>query len=168
MRLDVQIASSVAPRQSGQREGQSTIRMDKAGKIIDQETPEGVEDCLRRYFEVRPDLDKDYLASVGRLGAGLAFWTTAVQTMSGLWWLLSLPTGFRFYAHPVFMLAAVLGASLLLLLYEIRRFPGGPQRLAWLAAGGLFVTVLTMVAAREALRGLYVGRSGFSYCIASP
>ncbi|MBI5596392.1 MAG: hypothetical protein HY928_09925 [Elusimicrobia bacterium] len=115
-----------------------------------------------RYFEVRPDLDKEHLSWVGRLGGGLAFWTTGVQTLAGLGWLLSLPPEFRFYAHPVFMLAAVLGASLLFFLYEARRSPGGPQRLAWPAAGGLLATVLAMAAAREALRGLYVGRSGFT------
>lgn len=115
-----------------------------------------------RYFSVRPDIDKAYLDWAGRMGADLAFMATGLQACAGLWWLLVLPGEFRFYMNPAFILAAVVGLSLLVFLYEARRSPGGPQRLAWPAAGGMLVTVLTMAAARETLRGLYVGRFGAS------
>jgi len=61
------------------------------------------------YFKDRNDKDKEYLQWVGKMGANMAFVFTAIQAAAGLWWLLSLPSKFRFFLDPFFLISAGLG-----------------------------------------------------------
>jgi hypothetical protein len=118
------------------------------------------------YFERRPDADGAQLDWTARLGSGLAYWATAAQMVVGVWFLLSLPDELRFIKNPFFLTGASLGVILFLLLGRIHLSPRPPQRSAPAAAAFTAVVVLAMAAAREALRGAYLGR--FGYSMASP
>ncbi len=111
------------------------------------------------YFKERDDMDKSYLAWVGKTGAKMAVTFTVLQMVVGVWWLLSLPSGFQFYRNPVFLTAGVLVVLLLLVLIEAQ---SNPQKYALPAAGLALIGVLGMTSAREALRMLYVGRYNYS------
>lgn len=114
------------------------------------------------YFGPRADYDRDFLGRVGRLGASLAFWATAVQAGVGFWWLLSLPAELGFAKSPLFLLAAALGVALLIGLGRLALAEPRPERLAPHAAGGLVLVVLAMSTAREALRASELARFGYA------
>ncbi len=114
------------------------------------------------YFEPRRDADRDQLDWTARLGAGLAFWATAAQCAVGLWWLLCLPSALGFGQNPLFVGAAVLALALLLYLAAVHFSKRPPQRSAPAAALATTGLVLVMAATREALRGAYLGRYGYS------
>jgi len=111
------------------------------------------------YFKDRPDRDREHLARVAGAGAGIAFFFTALQAIVGVWWLFSLPPEFRFFTNPFFLIAAVMGVSLLFYLYLGRK---DPFRYAVRAGVWAFLTIFAMSFAREALRTKYVGRFGYS------
>jgi hypothetical protein len=114
------------------------------------------------YFEPRADADRAQLDWTARLGSGLAFWATAAQAAVGFWFLLSLPDELRFMRNPLFLTAAALGLALLGWLGRIHFAGGRPQDSAPSAALATTLVVLAMAAAREALRGEYLGRFGYS------
>jgi hypothetical protein len=111
------------------------------------------------YFEKRPDRDGEYVRWVGQLGARMAFFSTALQAGIGIWWLVSLPSAFRFFANPWFLAGAGLGVSLLVLLYAARR---APTRYAVVSMAAALLVVTAMSSAREALRMEYLGQFGYS------
>lgn len=111
------------------------------------------------YFKNREDMDKGYLDWVGRIGAKTAFLFTAMQSVVGFWWLLSLPGEFKFLANPFFLVGLVLGIALLVFLYSARR---DPVRYAIPSILGAFVTIFAMSYTREALRMKYLGRFNYS------
>ncbi|MBI5575237.1 MAG: hypothetical protein HY896_02610 [Deltaproteobacteria bacterium] len=111
------------------------------------------------YFKNREDMDSEYLAWVGNMGARMALFFTAIQAIVGAWWLLVLPAEFRFASNPLFAAGALLGAGLLIFLYFAQKDPARfavPAGMAGLAA------VLGMSATREALRMKYAGRFAYS------
>lgn len=114
------------------------------------------------YFEPRADADRAQLDWTARLGSGLAFWATAAQCAVGVWWLLVLPAGLRYYANPVFLVSAALGLALLAWLGRVHFSGRRPQESAPAAALATTLVVLVMAASREALRGAYLGRFGYS------
>ncbi len=111
------------------------------------------------YFKDRNDKDKGYLQWAGRMGANMAFVFTAIQTVAGFWWLLSLPSEFRFFLDPFFLISAVLGIVLLVCLYSARK---DPVRYAVPGILLAFLTILGMSYARESLRLKYLGRFDYS------
>ena len=111
------------------------------------------------YFEKRPDRDGKYVQWVGQLGARMAFFFTALQAGMGIWWLVSLPSAFRFFTNPFFLAGVGLGVSLLVLLYAARK---APTRYAVVSMAAAFLAVAGMSAAREALRMRYLGQFGYS------
>jgi hypothetical protein len=117
------------------------------------------------YFEPRGDADRVQLDWTARLGSRLAFWATAVQVVVGFWFLLSLPGELSFVKNPIFLAATALGFVLLGYLGRIHFAARRPQESAPTAALAITVVVLAMAAAREALRGAYLGR--FDYAMSS-
>ncbi len=111
------------------------------------------------YFKDRNDKDKEYLQWVGKMGANMAFVFTAIQAAAGLWWLLSLPSEFRFFLDPFFLISAGLGIVLLVYLYSARK---DPVRYAVPGILLAFLTILGMSYARESLRMKYLGRFDYS------
>lgn len=111
------------------------------------------------YFKTREDMDKAYLAWVGKTGAKMAVFFTVLQMAVGVWWLFSVPSDFHFYKNPVFIVAGVLAVLFLLVLIEAQ---SDPQKYALPAAALAFISVLGMTSAREALRVLYVARYHYS------
>jgi len=111
------------------------------------------------YFKDRADKDREQLAWIARTSAGIAFFFSVFQALIGIWWLFSLPPEFRFFANPIFLIAAGMGVSLLFFLYRARK---DPVRLAVRAGVWAFLTILAMSSAREVLRMDYVGRFGYS------
>ncbi len=111
------------------------------------------------YFKDRDDMDKSYLAWVGRAGAKMAVIFTVLQMVVGVWWLFSVPSDFQFYKNPVFIAAGVLAVLLLFVLIEAQ---SNPQKYTLPAAALAFMSVLGMTSAREALRVLYTGRYDYS------
>jgi hypothetical protein len=111
------------------------------------------------YFKDRDDMDKSYLAWVGRAGAKMAVFSTVFQMVVGVWWLLSLPSGFQFYKNPVFLIAGVLVVLLLLVLIEAQ---SNPQKYALSSAALALIGVTGMSSAREALRMMYAGKYNYS------
>jgi len=114
------------------------------------------------YFERRADADRAQLDWTARLGSGLAFWATAAQSVVGFWFLLSLPDEFRFLKNPLFLASAMLALALLAYLGRIHLSGRRPQESAPAAALATTAVVLAMAASREALRGAYLGRFGYS------
>lgn len=111
------------------------------------------------YFGKRDDRDGEYVQWVGKLGARMAFFFSVLQAGIGIWWLLSLPSAFRFYTNPFFFLGVGLSIALLMVLYVARNAP------ARYAVGSMAIAVLAVVgmsSAREALRMGYLGRFGYS------
>ena len=113
------------------------------------------------YFSPREDFDKTVLARAARAGASLAFWATAVQALGGVLWLVTLPSEFRFHMNPAFVVAALLGFGLLGYFWRIRG-KEDPAASAPGAAAALFIVTLAMAASRETLRGLYLGKWGYT------
>jgi hypothetical protein len=111
------------------------------------------------YFKDRPDMDREHLAWVAGTGARTAFLFTVLQALVGVWWLFSLPREFRFFTDPFLLIAAVMGVSLLFILYRARI---DPFRYAVRAGIWTFLTIVAMAYAREALRTKYVGSFGYS------
>lgn len=114
------------------------------------------------YLEPRADADRAQLDWTGRLGSGLAFWATGAQCAAGIWWLLALPRDLRFWRDPLLLASAALGLALLAWLGRIHYSGGRPQESAPAAALATTLVVLAMAASREALRGAYLGRFGYS------
>lgn len=111
------------------------------------------------YFKDRNDKDKEYLQWIGKMGANMAFVFTAIQAVAGFWWLLSLPSEFRFFLDPFFLISAGLGIVLLVYLYSARK---DPVRYAVPCILLAFLTILGMSYARESLRMKYLGRFDYS------
>ena len=115
------------------------------------------------YFRPRADADAAYLDWAGRLGAKMSFHATTLEVVTGLLWLMVLPRQLSFHSHPLFMLGALMGLTLLGFLYFVQKQERDHHRFAWPAAAAMLVTVLEMAAAREALRVRYLAQ--FSYTI---
>ncbi|WP_333652515.1 hypothetical protein [Dissulfurispira sp.] len=111
------------------------------------------------YFKDRNDKDKEYLQWAGKMGANMAFVFTAIQAAVGFWWLLSLPSEFRFFLDPFFLIGAGLGIVLLVYLYSARK---DPVRYAVPGILLAFLTILGMSYTRESLRMKYLGRFDYS------
>ncbi len=111
------------------------------------------------YFKDRNDMDKEYIAWIGRTGAKMAYIFTAIQIVVGFWWLFSLPGEFNFFTNPFFLIGAGLGIALLFFLPSVQK---DPIKYAVPAALGVFLTIFGMSYAREALRMNYLGRFGYS------
>ncbi len=114
------------------------------------------------YLEPRVDADRAQLDWAARLGSGLAFWATAAQVLVGLWFLLSLPGELAFAKNPLVLAASAAGLVLLAYLGRIHFSGRRPQDSAPAAALAIAAVVLAMSAAREALRGAYLGRFGYA------
>lgn len=111
------------------------------------------------YFRNRDDMDKEYLEWAGRAGAKMAFLFTVIQGVIGFWWLFALPSGFRFFTNPFFLIGAGLGIVLMVFLFVAQK---DPAKYAVPGALLAFLTIFGMSYAREALRMKYLGRFDYS------
>ncbi len=114
------------------------------------------------YLEPRADADRTALDRAARIGSGLAFWATAAETVAGVWWLMILPDGLRFWRNPTFIASAALGFALLGHFARVHFFTEKPQRSALASASAIILVVLAMSSAREALRMAYLARFEYS------
>lgn len=111
------------------------------------------------YFWNREDMDKAYLAWVGKVGAEMAVFFTVLQMAVGVWWLLSLQATFHFYTNYMFLTGVPFAIILLLVLIKAQ---SDPRKYALPVAGIMVVTVLAMSSLREVLRMLYAGKYDYS------
>ena len=111
------------------------------------------------YFKGREDMDGAYLQWAAKLGANLALIFTIIQMAVGLWWLFSIPAGFKFYYNPFFIVSAVLALGFLVHLIIARKYP---FKYAVRIAVWALLTILSMSFAREALRMAYLKPYGYS------
>ncbi len=113
-----------------------------------------------RYFRSRPDYKPGYLSWTARTGARLALIFSLLQAAVGIWWLLSLPAEFHFYAHPLFLFGAGLGLLFTVFLIFAQK---NPEAHAGKLGALLAATVFFMSYAREALRMKHLSRFGYSF-----
>ncbi|OAQ20418.1 hypothetical protein [Thermosulfurimonas dismutans] len=113
-----------------------------------------------RYFRARPDYPSEYLAWVERTGARTAFVFSLLQAGAGIWWFLTLPRTFHFYIHPLFLIGAGFGITLIVVLALAQ---ARPSAYTWPVTILAFLTVFFMSYAREALRMKYLHRAGYSF-----
>jgi len=111
------------------------------------------------YFRPRADFDQKYLNWVGSSGVRLAKIAAMIQVVIGLWWLFTVPMNLTFYANPVFLLGAVLGVLVMVMLMVGQK---NPDRYAVTMGILSLVAVLGMSAAREVLRMSYLGQFDYS------
>jgi hypothetical protein len=111
------------------------------------------------YFWKREDMDRAYLAWVGKTGAGMAVYFTVLQMAVGVWWLLSLPATFHFYTNYMFLTGVPFAIVLLLVLIKAQ---SDPRKYALPVAAIMMITVLAMSSLREVLRMLYAGKYNYS------
>ncbi len=111
------------------------------------------------YFKGQGKFSEEYLNWVKQFGAKLALYASLIQAVVGFIWLLTLPSDFKFYSNPFFIVALVSVIILLILLFKAQ---SSPSQYAKPLAGLLILTVLLMSAAREALRMTYFGKVGYT------
>ncbi len=111
------------------------------------------------YFKDREDYDPDYLDYVGKKGAWMAFWASAIAIGAGFWWLGLTPTGFHFARNPIFLAGAILGVVTTAYLGTSLH---KPQERAIPSALLMFSSIFVMCCAREALRMKYMSKAGYS------
>ncbi len=111
------------------------------------------------YFSGREDYDEAYLDYVGKKGAWMAFWASAIAIGAGFWWLGLIPADFHFARNPFFLLGAILGV---VTTAYIGASISNPKKRALPAAGLMFLTIFIMCCAREALRMKYMSLAGYS------
>lgn len=111
------------------------------------------------YFRPRADFDQKYLDWVGSSGVRLAKIAAMIQVVIGLWWLFTVPMKLNFYANPVFLLGAVLGILVMVMLMGGQK---NHDRYAVTMGILSLVAVLGMSAAREVLRMSYLGQFDYS------
>jgi hypothetical protein len=96
---------------------------------------------------------------VKQFGAKLALYFSLIQAVVGFIWLITIPSEFKFYTNPFFILALISALIFLALLFKAQ---ASPSQYAKPIAGMLILTVLLMSAAREALRMAYFDKAGYS------
>lgn len=114
------------------------------------------------YLAPRADADRAHLDEAARLGAALAFWGTAAESLQGFWWLVAIPRELRFHVDPTLMASLVLSLLLVAWFARVQYFVKRPQDSALVSAAAMLVVTLGMCAARETLRMAYLARFEFS------
>jgi hypothetical protein len=111
------------------------------------------------YFKSSGKYSEEYLNWVKQFGAKLALYFSLIQAVVGFIWLITIPSEFKFYTNPFFILALISALIFLALLFKAQ---SSSSQYAKPIAGLLILTVLLMSAAREALRMAYFAKAGYS------
>lgn len=111
------------------------------------------------YFQDREDFDKAYLDYVGRKGAWMALWSSALAIGAGFWWLGLVPNNLHFARNPLFLLGAIMGVTTTA---YIGSAVYKPKERAISSALLMFGTIFVMCCAREALRMKHMAIAGYS------
>jgi hypothetical protein len=109
------------------------------------------------YFKNRKE--PDYIEWLGKLGAKIALIFLVLQVVIGFIWLIVLPVGFRFHTNVFIIISVLLTLDLL---FHLVKGLKAPLKNALPTAVMSFLTILTMVIAREALRMKYTAQYGYS------
>lgn len=112
------------------------------------------------YVGKRADADQDAAGRVALLGLNLARYATLAAILAGLWWLFSLPAGFRFMTDHSLLTGLFLSLLLIAVLVRAGR---APAEYAPLTAVVSLLTVVVMSVTRESLRMTYL--KPFSYSV---
>ena len=111
------------------------------------------------YFKNRSDYEEDYLKYVSKKGANMAMIGTVLTVASGFWWAGIIPEDFHFMSNFFFVAGALGGIALLAYLAKTAL---NPVKHAPHAAIAMFLVILIMCCAREALRMDYVAQAGYT------
>jgi hypothetical protein len=101
------------------------------------------------YFKDRDDLDKAHLQWVGILGAKIAFYATVIEVVVGFWWLLEIPSKYKFYFNHFMLLGIVITLYFLHYLYKAQK---NPVKAALPSGIIAFLLIFVMAYNRELLR----------------